>query len=298
MTVAVVGQCSRGKVERKETTSITLALLSATLAQSAAVDIMWHERRMERSPPSLNRLCIFQLFSQRLDRDTRCSSDARAGLEIRRTRLSLELSSRLWRGVCGMRHENQRRSLGDGLAEGVVKDQTVHAALSRRNIVRADSDLISLAVADPLDAAQANVVQLLHDGAGLVFGNRPSSLSSIVQVFIVTVGARRRFECGRRRGGHSRRESIFSPRVFEDAKVDAFLVRLHAPSDRVAFVDVHPAHNIALLLSALQLVYTFGPVRAPLYRVSTHSRMDLQVLHSGSFSVQTLVDSSRNIQIE
>jgi hypothetical protein len=52
--------------------------------------------------------------------------------------------------------------------------------------------------------------------------------------------------------------------MFEDAKVDAFLVRLHTPSDRMSLVDVHPAHNVALLLSpsASQLVYTFGSVRA------------------------------------
>lgn len=166
-----------------------------------------------------------------------------------------------------MCHKDQSRSLGNGLAESVVEDETVHASLSRRNIVGADSDLISLAVADPFDAAQANVEQLVHDSAGLVLGNRAPSLSPIIHGFIVAVGARRGFEGSRRRGGHSRSEAIFCSRVFEDGKVDAFLVRLHAPSNRVAFSDVDPAHDVALLFccsSALQLVYTFGPVRAPL----------------------------------
>ena len=152
-----------------------------------------------------------------------------------------------------MCHEDQRCRLGDSLAEGVVEDEAVHASLSRGNIVSAHSDLISLAIANPLDTAQANVVQLLHDGAGLVFGNRAPSLPSIIHIFIA-VGARGRFEGGRRRGGgHSRSEAIFCSRMFEDAKVDAFLVRLHTPSNRMTLIDVDPTHNVALLLSVVSL---------------------------------------------
>ena len=152
-----------------------------------------------------------------------------------------------------MCHKDERCSLRDGLAEGVVKHKTVHASLSRGNIISADSDLISLAVANPLDTAQANVVQLLHNSASLVFGNRAPPLSSIIHIF-VAVGARRRFEGGRRRrGGHSRSEAIFCSRMFEDAEVDAFLVRLHTPSNRVTLIDVDPTHNVALLLSVVSL---------------------------------------------
>jgi len=129
-----------------------------------------------------------------------------------------------------MRHEHESRSLGHGFAEGVVKDQAIHASLPRRDIVRAHSDLISLAIANPLDTAQADVVQLFHDGASLVLGHRASSLLSLTRGIVIAVGARWWFQCCRGRGGHARSESILCAGMLEDAEIDAFLVRLYAPA--------------------------------------------------------------------
>jgi hypothetical protein len=60
--------------------------------------------------------------------------------------------------------------------------------------------------------------------------------------------------------------------MFEDAKVDAFLVRLHTPSNRVPFIDVDPSHNVALLLLLVSLAtcihFRSGP--GPSLQAATH----------------------------
>lgn len=79
--------------------------------------------------------------------------------------------------------------------------------------------------------------------------DRPPSLAPVI------VGGRgirciKRFLCWS--------EIVLVPRMSENAKVDALLVRLHAPCDRVAFTYVHPANNVALLRISCLVSYMLG----------------------------------------
>ena len=80
----------------------------------------------------------------------------------------MHVVARLGGRIGGVGHEDEGDRLGDGLGEGVVEDQAVHAALAGGHGVGAHGDLVGIALAVPEHRPQANGGQLLAHDAALV----------------------------------------------------------------------------------------------------------------------------------
>jgi hypothetical protein len=150
----------------------------------------------------------------------------------------MHVVTRLGRGVCRISHKDEGRRLGDGLGEGVVKDEAVHAALALGHVVCAHGDMVGLALAVPVDLLEANGRQLLEDQGAVVARCRGAAGACGGDLEAT-------LDC-RGRGGEGRAVSVGIAWVLEDAKVEGFAVRLDAPGDGVLARHVDPADEVRL----------------------------------------------------
>lgn len=158
----------------------------------------------------------------------------------------------LWRCSGRVCHEHKSGHLSGRFGECIIENQRIVAALVQRHAVGALGDLVGLAFSHPLNRLQASAAQFVNHGGG--FGR------GFDTVRIGRAG----------RSGSARLAGLAE--VFEDAKVERFLVRLQAPGDGVVALDADPSNEVGLITAiSQQVLFLFFLVQAKLGRIKVQA---------------------------